>query len=81
LSRSDRSDHGDGTGDDRRWRALVLVSLFADPLCLGRHPDFGWLQEAGVIIGILAITAGFYLRGRAPRRQVKPAALLRERMN
>jgi hypothetical protein len=23
---------------------LVLVSLFADPLGLGRHPGFGWKQ-------------------------------------
>jgi len=27
-------------------------------LGLGRYPGFGWVQEVGVIIGILAILAG-----------------------
>jgi hypothetical protein len=47
---------------------VTLVSLFADPLRLGRYPGFGWLQEVGVIIGLVAILAGFYLRGRASSR-------------
>jgi hypothetical protein len=46
---------------------VALVSLLADPLRLGRYPGFGWLQEVGVIGGLLAILAGFYLRGRASR--------------
>ena len=46
---------------------VAAVSLLADPLGLTRYPGFGWVQEVGVIIGILAILAGFYLRGRAPR--------------
>ena len=46
---------------------VAAVSLLANPLGLGRYPDFGWLREVGVIIGILAILAGFYLRGRVPR--------------
>jgi len=46
---------------------VALVSLLADPLRLGRYPGFGWLQEVGVIVGCLAILAGFYLRGRASR--------------
>lgn len=46
---------------------VTAVSLLANPLGLGRYPGFGWAQEVGVIIGILAILAGFYLRGRAPR--------------
>jgi len=46
---------------------VAAVSLLANPLGLGRYPGFGWAQEVGVIIGILAILAGFYLRGRAPR--------------
>jgi hypothetical protein len=46
---------------------VAAVSLLADPLGLARYPGFGWVQEVGVIIGILAILAGVYLRGRAPR--------------
>jgi hypothetical protein len=46
---------------------VAAVSLLANPLGLGRYPGFGWLREVGVIIGILAILVGFYLRGRAPR--------------
>ena len=46
---------------------IALVLLFADPLRLGRYPGFGWLQEVGVIVGCLAILAGFYLRGRRCR--------------
>lgn len=46
---------------------VALVSLLADPLRLGRYPGFGWLQEVGVIVGLLAILAGFCLRGRASR--------------
>ena len=46
---------------------VAAVSLLANPLGLRRYPGFGWLLEVGVIIGILAILAGFYLRGRAPR--------------
>jgi hypothetical protein len=45
-----------------------LVSLLADPLRLGRYHGFGWLQEVGIIGGLLAILAGFYLRGRASRQ-------------
>jgi hypothetical protein len=46
---------------------VAAVSLLANPLGLRRYPGFGWLLEVGVIFGILAILAGFYLRGRAPR--------------
>ena len=38
---------------------VAAVSLLANPLGLARYPDFGWLPEVGVIIGILAILAGF----------------------
>jgi hypothetical protein len=47
---------------------VALISALADPLGLGRHPGFGWLQGLGVIIGLLAILAGFYLRRRASSR-------------
>jgi hypothetical protein len=43
---------------------LVLISLFADPLGLGRSPGLGWRQTLGVIIGALLIAAGLYLRRR-----------------
>ena len=46
---------------------VAAVSLLANPFGLGRYPGFGWVQEVGVIIGILEILAGFYLRVRAPR--------------
>jgi hypothetical protein len=41
---------------------LVLISLFADPLGLGRSPAFGWRQALGV--GALVVIAGVYLRRR-----------------
>jgi hypothetical protein len=43
---------------------LLLISVFADPLGLGRHPGFGWMQGLGVVIGALVILAGLYLRRR-----------------
>jgi hypothetical protein len=43
---------------------LVLISVFADLLGLGRHPGFGWMQGLGVVIGALVILAGLYLRRR-----------------
>ncbi len=47
---------------------LVLISAFADPLSLGRHPGFGWIQGLGVVIGALVILAGLYLRRQGQRR-------------
>jgi hypothetical protein len=41
---------------------IVLVSGLADPLGLGRHPGFGWIQGLGVIIGALFIVGGLYQR-------------------
>jgi len=43
---------------------LVLISLFADPLGLGRSSGFGWKQILGVVVGALIIAAGFYQRRR-----------------
>ena len=43
---------------------VVLISALADPLGLGRHPGFGWIQGLGVVIGALAIAGGLYLRRR-----------------
>ena len=47
---------------------LVLISAFADPLGLGRHPGFGCIQGLGVVIGALVILAGLYLRRQGQRR-------------
>jgi hypothetical protein len=41
---------------------VVFISALADPLGLGRHPGFGWIQGVGVVIGALAIAVGLYLR-------------------
>ena len=43
---------------------LVFVSLFADPLGLGRHPGFGWKQWLVLIIGAAVIIVGVYLLRR-----------------
>jgi hypothetical protein len=43
---------------------LVLVSLFANPLGLGRHPGFGWKQWLVLIIGAAVIMVGVYLLRR-----------------
>lgn len=43
---------------------VVLIALFADPLGLGKSAGFGWKQGLGVIIGIVVILAGLYLRRR-----------------
>jgi protein-S-isoprenylcysteine O-methyltransferase Ste14 len=40
---------------------LVLISLFADQMGLGRSPGFGWRQTLGVVVGVLVILAGAYL--------------------
>ncbi len=47
---------------------LVLVALFAD-LLLARHPEFAWMQWAGVVIGVVAILAGVYLWSMGRRRR------------
>ncbi len=47
---------------------LLLMSVSADPLGLGRHPGFGWIQGLGVVIGAVVILAGLYLRRRGQRR-------------
>lgn len=44
---------------------VVVIAGLADPLRLGRHPGFGWLQGLGVVIGVVVLLAGLYLRGKA----------------
>jgi hypothetical protein len=43
---------------------LVLISLFADQLGLGRHPGFGWKQWLVLIGGAAVIMVGVYLHRR-----------------
>jgi hypothetical protein len=51
-----------------RWEVVIgigvlilLVSLFADPLGLGRSPGFGRVQTIGVVVGALVVAGGVYL--------------------
>jgi hypothetical protein len=41
---------------------LVTITGWADQLDLGRQPGFGWLQGLGVLIGMVVLMAGLYLR-------------------
>jgi uncharacterized membrane protein len=43
---------------------LAVIALFADFLGLRKSAGFGWKQGLGVIIGVVIILAGFYLRRR-----------------
>jgi len=40
---------------------VLVVSVMTAPSWLGPHRGV-WLQEAGIVLGIVAIAAGFYLR-------------------
>jgi hypothetical protein len=44
---------------------IVLISLFADTLGLGRSPGFGRVQPVGVVVGALVVLAGLYLWRRS----------------
>ena len=44
---------------------VALASLLADSIGVGDHPGFGRDQLAGLIVGIIAIVAGLYLKGTA----------------
>jgi len=46
---------------------LVLISLLADQLGLGRHPGFGWKQWLVLISGAAVIMVGVYLLRRVQR--------------
>jgi len=43
---------------------ILLLSVLADALGLGRVEGFGWMQTLGVLIGIVLIAVGYYLRGK-----------------
>jgi hypothetical protein len=51
---------------------LVLISVFADPLGLGRASGFGWKQILGVVVGALVLLAGGYLWRRQGRQGKVP---------
>jgi len=42
---------------------LLLVSLIADYVGIGRSPGVGWIQIVGAVVGVLlAVVGGFLLR-------------------
>jgi hypothetical protein len=43
---------------------ILLLSILADALGLGRFEEFGWKQTVGVVVGIVLIAVGYYRRGR-----------------
>lgn len=43
---------------------VVIIAALADRLGLGRSPGFGWRQTLGVVIGVVVLLVGFYLRRR-----------------
>jgi hypothetical protein len=40
---------------------LTLASVLADSVGVGAHPDFGWKQIVGLIVGV--VVAGIGVRG------------------
>lgn len=47
---------------------LLLASVFADPLALGRPgSSFGWKQITGTLVGLLIAASGFLLIRRMER--------------
>jgi len=40
---------------------LLLLSLFADVIGIGTHPDFGGSQILGVVVGAVAALVGLFL--------------------
>jgi hypothetical protein len=43
---------------------ILLLSILADAIGVGRDEGFGWKQTVGVLIGIVLIVVGYYRRGR-----------------
>jgi hypothetical protein len=43
---------------------LLALSLLADPIGIGSGSGFGRNQIVGVIVGVIAIVAGFFLTRR-----------------
>jgi uncharacterized membrane protein len=41
---------------------LALVSLFADPLGVGRELRFGWKQTLGLVVGVVLALVGAWQR-------------------
>jgi hypothetical protein len=48
---------------------ILLLSVLADGLGLGRAEGFGWRQALGVLVGIVLIAVGYYLRGKLGYRR------------
>jgi peptidoglycan/LPS O-acetylase OafA/YrhL len=43
---------------------ILLLSILADAIWLGRFEGFGWKQTVGVVVGIVLIAVGYYRHGR-----------------
>jgi hypothetical protein len=43
---------------------ILLLSILADAIGVGRIEGFGWKQAVGVAVGIVLIVVGYYRRGR-----------------
>ena len=43
---------------------ILLLSILADSIGLGRDEGFGWKQAMGVVVGIVLIVVGYYRRGK-----------------
>lgn len=46
---------------------VILVSFFADQIGVGRSPEFGWGQGAGVVLGLVLILVSPYMKRRRAR--------------
>jgi preprotein translocase subunit SecD len=44
---------------------ILVLSILADAIGVGRIEGFGWKQIVGVVVGIVLIAVGYYRRGRA----------------
>lgn len=43
---------------------ILVLSILADAIGLGRDEGFGWKQTVGALVGIVLIVVGYYRRGR-----------------
>jgi hypothetical protein len=44
---------------------VLIISLGADPIGIGSHVGFGYLQIAGTVAGVIGIVVGLVLTLRA----------------
>jgi hypothetical protein len=46
---------------------VILISVLADFIGVGQVHRFGWKQIVGVVIGVVIVGIGYYLRPGGPR--------------